>query len=150
MTGTVRRTGFLGVACLLAATTVVTSGTWCDLVFKDVAPVADVIVLAEVHASKGHPPELHVAEVFKGYCADQTLNLNLEELGQRLRDGDQMVLALNRSCRLIRDSQGLGMCSAINVLHIRDGKLKSRDRLDYDSRRGTMTLDQLREELANP
>ncbi len=58
-----------------------------------------------------------------------------------------MILALTTEHTLVRDNQGLGTCAVINVLHIRGGKLRGRDRLGYDSRRKALSLDQLREEL---
>ena len=115
--------------------------------FKDIAPLAEVVVLAEVRKPKDRQPELVVLEVLKGDSDTKTLSLDPEELVAGIRHGDQVILALTREHTLVRDNQGLGLCNVINVLHIRDGKLRARDRQGYDSRRKSMSLDQLREEL---
>ncbi len=123
------------------------AAAWCDLVFKDIAPLAEVVVLAEARKPKGGQPELVVLEVLKGTCEKKTLRLNPAELGAGIKYGDQVILALTREHTLVRDNQGLGLCNVINVLRIRDGKLRARDRQGYDSRRKSMSLDQLRQEL---
>ena len=135
-------------AVLTAAVPATRADAWCDVVFKDVARSADIVLLAQVDKKKGEAPGLRVVEVFKGACEERTLNLQLEELAQSgVKDRDHVLLALTREMRLANDTRGLGACFAITVLPIRDGKLRARDRVNYDSRRGTMTLDELREEL---
>ena len=135
------------LVCALAALIAQPAAAWCELVFQDIAPLAEVVVLAEVRAPKGEQPELVVVEAFKGTCDRKTLNLDPEELVTGIRHGDQVILALTTEHTLVRDNQGLGLCTTINVLHIRDGKLRAQDRQGYDSRRKALPLDQLREEL---
>ena len=142
-----RRVRLRWLPCALAALIAQPVAAWCDLVFKDIAPLAEVVVLAEVRKPKGRQPELIVVEVLKGTCEKKTLSLDPEELVTGIKHGDQVILALTPEHTLVRHNQGLGLCTAINVLHIRDGKLRARDRQGYDSRRKRLPLDQLREEL---
>ena len=135
------------LSCALAALIAQPAAAWCDLMFKDVAPLAEVVVLAEIRAPKDGQPELVVVEVFKGTFETEALHLDSEELTAKAKHGDQVILALTGKHTLVSDNQGLGLCSVVNVLHIRDGKLRARDRQGYDNRRKAMPLLQLREEL---
>jgi hypothetical protein len=137
--------------CLLAggfaAATHVGAGTWCDVVFKDVAREADIVVLARVEQAKDGAPTVHVVDVLKGSCGSCEVRLDPEDL-DGVKDGDRLFVALDRDHRPVRGKRSLGFCGAISVLPIRGGKLRSRDRLNYDSQAGGMTLDELREELS--
>lgn len=143
----IRRIRHPWLSCALAALIAQPAAAWCDLVFKDVAPQAQVVVLAEIRKPKGRQPELVVVEVFKGASEMQALSLDPEALVARTRHGDQVILALTSEHSLVNDNRGLGLCSVVNVLHIRGGKLRARDRQAYDNRRRAMPLEQLREEL---
>ncbi len=142
-----RRVRLPWLLCALAALIAQPAAAWCDLVFKDIAPLAEVVVLAKVQKPKGRQLELVVVEALKGTCEKKTLSLDAKELVAGIKHGDQVILALTPEHTLVRDNQGLGSCTVINVLHIRDGKLRARDRQGYDSRRKALPLDQLREEL---
>ncbi len=133
--------------CALAALIAQPAAAWCDLVFKDIAPLAEVVVLAKVQKPKGRQLELVVVEALKGTCDQKTLSLDPGELVTGIKRGDHVILALTSEYTLVRDNQGLGSCTVINVLHIRDGKLRARERQGYDSRHKVLSLDQLREEL---
>ena len=133
--------------CALAALIAQPAAAWCDLVFKDIAPRAELVVLAEVRVPEGRQPELVVVEALKGTCDQKTLSLDPGELVTGIKRGDHVILALTSEHTLVRDNQGLGSCTVINVLHIRDGKLRARERQGYDSRHKVLSLDQLREEL---
>jgi hypothetical protein len=137
--------------CLLAGgfavATHVGAGTWCDVVFKDVAREADIVVLARVEQAKGEVPTVHVVDVLKGNCGACEMHLDSQDL-DGVKDGDRLFVALDGDRRPVRGKRSLGFCGAISVLPIRGGKLRARDRLNYDSRAGGMTLDELREELS--
>jgi hypothetical protein len=132
----------------LASSMAMASGSWCDVVFKDIAREADVLVLTRVELVDEAPPLLHVVDVLKGEYRRAELVLTGDALnGLGLKTGDQVLVALDDNHRQISTSRSLGMCDAISVLPIRSGKLRARDRLDYDSRKGAMTLNQLRQDL---
>ena len=143
----VRRVWLSGLPCVLAGLIAQPAAAWCDLVFKDIAPLAEVVILAEVRKPKDRQPELVPVEVLKGSYEKETLSLDPEKLVAGVKNGDQVILALTPEHALVRDNQGLGLCSVINVLHIRDGKLRARDRQHYDSGSKALPLDRLREEL---
>ena len=143
----VRKIRLPWLAYVLAGLVAQPAAAWCDLVFKDVAPLAEIVVLAEVRKPKDRHSELVPVEVLKGIYEKEILSLDPEELVAGVKNGDQVILALTPEHTLVRDNQGLGLCSVINVLHIRDGKLRARDRQHYDSGSKALPLDQLREEL---
>ena len=120
-----RRLRLPWLPCAVAALIAQPAAAWCDLVFKDIAPLAEVVVLAEVREPEGRQPELVVVEVFKGACDRKTLSLDPVELVAGIKHGDQVMLALTREHALVRDNQGLGLCTAISFLHIRGGKLRA-------------------------
>ena len=116
--------------------------------FKDVASRSDIVLLVQVEKKKGEPGTLNVVEVFKGTFEYQTLYLNLAEIGPaRIKDRDHLFLALTKNGRLVRHVPGMGACAAISAVAIRGGKLRPRDRLGYDSRRETLSLEELRIEM---
>lgn len=120
---------------------------WCDLVFKDVAHDAHFVVLAEVHREKQASPTLHVVDVLKG--PRQAVAPQVEDPGDLgLEKAHHVLLALDEKQRPVGNGRSMGACTAISVLPIRDGKLRSRDRRNYDSGRGDMTLEELRQDLA--
>ena len=132
----------------LASSVAMASGSWCDVVFKDIAREADALVLTRVELVNEAPPLLHVVDVLKGEYPRGELALTGDALdGLRLKTGDQVLVALDGAHRQISTSRNLGMCDAISVLPIRGGKLRARDRLGYDSQRGGMTFNQLRQDL---
>lgn len=146
-----RHPGFPWLACLLVAAVSQPAGAWCDLVFKDVAGLADAVVLAEVRESpesEDGTRQLDVIEVFKGGGVNDTLPLAPGDLATDVKPGEQVLLALTRDNRLVQGNQGLGICSAVSVLPIRGGKLRARDRPDYDSGSRSMSLERLRRELS--
>lgn len=137
------------LACVLAAAVSQPAQGWCDLVFQDVAAFADVVVLAEIRAPKGGMLELMVVEVFKGAGVAGSLTLDPAAFSPDAQPGERVVLALTQEHTLVQGNQGLGVCSAISVLPIHGGKLRARDRQDYDSRSRSMSLERLRRELTS-
>jgi len=121
---------------------------WCDLVFTDVIGEADSVIIAGYHRKGKSGPEFKVQEVLKGACADSDLDLDLEEFAYyRFKDGDQLVLALTSYHQPVRVVHGMGGCTAVSVLPIRGGKLRSKDRENYDFGSKSITLEALRAEL---
>jgi hypothetical protein len=136
------------LACGLAAATPVFADAWCDVMFKDVAHEAQVVVLARVERAKGAPAVLRVDEVLKDESGHQVSVLPSEALeGHQVKHGDRVLVALDGDHRLVRVTRSLGGCAAISVLPIRGGKLRARDRVNYDSREGAITLDRIRQQL---
>lgn len=122
---------------------------WCGFLFKDVAEAARIVLLAQYHASGVEPATVKVVEVLKGAFTERTLALDLAELRSlRLRDRDYLLLALAANREPIRTLPGKGACSTVPILPVRGGKLRARDRQDYDDQQKPMTLDELRVELA--
>ncbi len=124
---------------------------WCDLLFKEVAVVADNVVIADYRKAKhGRPESVIVVEVLRGEVP-QGQPIDPERLKSlRLKDGDQCVLALTSFFEPVRYLRGMGACTAVNALPIRRGRLRSQDRSNYDGRRKPMSLDELRTELSVP
>ncbi len=124
---------------------------WCDLLFKEVAAVAENIVIADYRkAGRGRTESVIVVEVLRG-DVPRGQPIDPERLKSlRLKDGDQSVLALTSFFEPIRYLRGMGACTAVNALPIRGGLLRSRDRSNYDGRRKSMSLDELRAELSVP
>jgi hypothetical protein len=121
---------------------------WCDLVFTDVVGEADSVIIAGYHQKDKSLPKFKVQEVLKGACTDSQLDLDLDEFAYfRLKDGDQLVLALTSHHQPVRVVHGMGGCTAVSVLPIRGGKLRSKDRENYDFGRKSITLEALRAEL---
>jgi hypothetical protein len=124
------------------------AGSWCDVVFKDVARDAATVVLTRVDRPKDERPILHVTDVLKGECDQSVISLSKRELERHgLKPGDQVLLALDDDLLLIRATRGLGICEVISLLPIHRGRLRSEHRADYDSGRKPMTLDELRQDL---
>jgi hypothetical protein len=134
------------LVCGLTAGAPVFAGAWCDVVFKDVAHEADVVLLGRVEKAKGGPTSVHVVEVLKGDCGRRLLELDAADLAG-LKHDDHVLVALDGELRPLRGTRTLGFCEAISVLPIRGRKLRGRDRLDYDSRSTGMSLEELRDEL---
>jgi hypothetical protein len=70
----------------------------------------------------------------------------LEEYG--IRPNDHVLLALGKDGQLVARSPGMGACLPVSLVRLRGDKLRGRDRVDYDSRREPMRLDELRLDLA--
>jgi hypothetical protein len=127
------------------ALTAAEGGAWCDVVFRDVARSAEVVVLAEAEPS-GKPPELRVVEVLKGGYERPTVEIGTERRSQhRVKKGDHVFLALDGDLQPVGFVDGMGACFAVSVLRLREGKLRARDRLDYDYGREELSLDALTE-----
>lgn len=140
------------VAAALVASLVLFSGAiaegWCDLVFKDVVPTAQNVIVAGYHRSGKSDASVSVVEVLKGECTDEDLDMDLEELeSYRLRDGDRLVVALTAYHQPIRVAEGMGGCTPVSILPIRGDKLRGRDRAHYDFRSKSMPFETLRSEL---
>jgi hypothetical protein len=143
-----RRVLVCAAICGLAFSAPLFAGTWCDVVFSDVAHDAGIVVLARVEKARGAAPVLHVAEVLKDRSESGFGRLPSRILdGIETKNGDHVLVALDEEQRLVVNAGGLGMCEAISVLVIRGGKLRSRDRVNYDSLTGTLTLEEIREQL---
>jgi hypothetical protein len=143
-----RHTLFCLVACGLAVTPPSWAGSWCDVVFKDVARDATAVVLTRVENPKGEHPTLRIIDVIKGVCNEPAVSLAKRELERyELKRGDQVLLALDDDLLPIRATRGLGICEPVSLLPIRGGRLHSTDRLAYDNGRKAMTLDELRRQL---
>ncbi len=125
--------------------------SWCELLFKEVAVAAENVVIADYRkASRGRPESVTVVEILRGEVP-QGQPIDPERLKSlRLKDGEQCVLALTSSFEPIRYLHGMGACTAVNALPIRGGRLRSRDRSNYDGGRKSMSLDELRTELSVP
>jgi len=124
------------------------AGSWCDVVFKDVARDAAAIVLTRVNEPTDDLLTLRVTDVLMGECDQSVVSLAKRELQRhRLKPGDQVLLALDDDLLLIRATHGLGICEPVSLLPIRGGRLRSADRPGYDSGRKSMTLDELRRDL---
>jgi hypothetical protein len=136
------------LACGLAAPLPLSAEGWCDIVFKDVAQQAEIVVLARVDRARRALPELFVVETLKGECPLGHLGLTSRILEDyNMKDGDHVFVAMDAKRRPVGTARSLGVCTAVHVLPIRGGKLRSRDRLNYDSRSGSLTLDQIRHQL---
>ena len=132
----------------LASVSAATAEGWCDLVFKDVVESASNVIIAHYQKTGKSEPSVTVVEVLKGGCTDDELDMDLEELGSyRLKDGDRLVLALTSYHQPIRLLVGLGGCTPVSILPIRGGKLRARERADYDLLTKSITLEALRSEL---
>jgi hypothetical protein len=142
-----QRAILFALACGLAAGAPVSAGAWCDVVFKDVAHEAEIVVLARVVKAKSEPAGIHVVDVLKGDCGQRLPKLDAVDL-EGLRHQDHVLVALDADLRPLRGTRSLGFCEAISVLPIRGKKLRGRDRLDYDSQSKPMTLEELRDELS--
>jgi len=132
----------------LAAVVAAPAGAWCDVVFKDVAQEAEVVLLGRIEKVKGGPTVVRVADILKGQYRESWLSLDPSDLDvDRLKHHDHVLVALDGSLEPLRQARGLGFCQPISVLPIRGGKLRSRERVDYDSLTGSLTLDAIRDEL---
>ena len=121
---------------------------WCDLVFKDVLDEASSVIVAEYRQSGKGGPQITVQEVLKGSCTDDELDLDLKELAvHNFRNGDQMLLALTSFHQPVRVVRSMGGCTPVSVLPIRGGKLRARDRVNYDFLSKSISLEALRAEL---
>jgi len=133
---------------LLAFVSTATAEGWCDLVFKDVVESAPTVIIARYHHAAKSRPSVTVVEVLKGDCTDDELDMDLEELKPyRLKNGDRLVVALTSHHQPIRVLGGLGGCTPVSILPIRGGKLRARERADYDFLTKSIALDDLRSEL---
>jgi hypothetical protein len=138
----------LGTIALLCLTPTHSLANWCELTFKEAASRAQVILLVRYEAPPGGAPRLVPVEVLRGSDVREGIGVFPAELRARLpQHGDQFMLALNAKLQLIDYAIGLGACSAISVLPIHDGKLRSRDRVDYDGERRALSLEALRADL---
>jgi hypothetical protein len=138
------------VACviLFAAQPFVLAEGWCDLVFKDVLDDASSVIIAEYRQVGKSAPKITVQEVLKGACTDEELDLDPDELAvYRFKNGDQLLVALTSYHQPVRVVRGLGGCTPVSVLPIRGGKLRARDRVNYDFMSKSITLSALRADL---
>jgi len=121
---------------------------WCDVVFKDILDEASSVIIANYRQSGKTLPQITVQEVLKGSCTDRELDLDPEELAPYgFKDGDQLIVALTPYHQTVRVVPGLGGCTAVSILPIRGGKLRARDRMDYDFTNKSITLEALKAEL---
>ncbi len=135
--------------CGLAAMAPARAEGWCSVVFKDVAREAELVLLARVDGPKESPVRLSVVEVLKGEYRATGLALATHDAGLvPFKGGDILLLALDHRHRPVSGVRGLGACDPISMLLVRGGKLRARDRENYDSREGPLALDELRGELA--
>lgn len=122
------------------------AGTWCDVVFKDVAHEAEIVLLARIEKTKGASASVRVVDVLKGDCGQRLPNLDPADLAG-LKHEDHVFVALDGDLRPLRGTRSLGFCEAISVLPVRNNKLRGRDRVNYDSQSKGITLEELRDEL---
>jgi hypothetical protein len=112
------------------------------VVFRDVAREAPVVVLARPAAGGPERREVELERVVKGRCERRRFILPEEIPGERpLRDGDLVLLALDRKLAPVRVLRSLGFCKPISILVLRGGKLRGTARADYDNGRGRLTLE---------
>ena len=148
-----RRSGplsLIAIACVLLFVASIPGSAegWCDLVFVDVLDEAESVIIARYQKQGKSAPKFTVQEVLKGACTDADLDLDPKELAHHsFKDGDQLVLALTDYHQPVRIVHGMGGCTAVSVLPIRGGKLRARDRENYDLGRKSITLEVLRAEL---
>lgn len=136
------------IALLVCAAAPPAAANWCELTFKEAALRADVVLLARYDAPSGRAPRLVPVEVLRGHGVPDSIGVFPAELRvRRPQHGDQFMLALNAKLQLIDYAMGLGVCSAVSVLPIRQGKLRSRDRANYDGQHSALTLEALRADL---
>jgi hypothetical protein len=137
------------ILCVAAGWAAAAPGhAFCDLVFKDVAEYAPIVVLVEYRSPKRADPYLQIVEVLKGRTETEVLQLGSHGLSfYEPVHGDRFLLALTRERRLIKTVAGMGACSAKSVLAIRKGKVRSIDRDNWDGTGKAPNLDQLRTEL---
>lgn len=140
----------IAVSCafLFAVPAQLSAEGWCDVVFKDVLDEATSVIVAEYRDSAKTSPQIAIREVLKGSCTDAELDLDLEELAtHRFKNGDRMIVALTSYHQPVRIVSGMGGCTAVSVLPIRGGKLRARDRMNYDFSSKSISFDALRAEL---
>jgi hypothetical protein len=144
-----RRRAALLVLCVAAGWAAAGPGhAFCDLVFKDVAEYAPIVVLVEYRSPRQADPYLQVVEVLKGRTETEILQLGSKGLNlYKPAQGDRFLLALTRERRLVQTIAGMGACSAKSVLAIRKGKVRSIDRDNWDGSGKAPNLDQLRTEF---
>ena len=135
------------LVCFLATLASAPEAAWCDLLFKDVAGDAGLIVLVEYETTKGTTATIRVVETIKGDpgTIPVAAPAELELFGPR--NGDRFMMALSEGGTWIRYVHGTGACAAISVLPIRGGKLRARHRSDYDGASRSMTLEELLADL---
>jgi hypothetical protein len=145
-----RTARFTTVTCavLLTLSTLPRAEGWCDLVFKDVVEKASSVIIADYHRASKVDVKVTVAEVLKGACTDEELEMDPEELERlRLKDGDKLVIALTSYHQPVRIVRELAGCAPVSILPIRGGKLRARERPNYDFMSKSMTLEALRSDL---
>jgi len=141
--------GHLLLYILLALQVAPPADAWCDMVFKDVARKADVVLITRARAEKDGATELAVLDVIKGEYSAPTLEVSRDVLREYgIRAKDHVLLALGKDGQLVALSPGMGACFPVSLVRLRGEKLRGRDRVDYDSRREPMTLDELRLDLS--
>jgi hypothetical protein len=147
--GSGRRRSRIGLLLLLLVVPLpLAAEGWCDLVFKDVLGEAASVIIARYRVEDGSRPSVSVQEVLKGACTDAQLDLDPDELARyRLKDGDQMVLALTPYHQPVRVLPAMGGCTPVSLLPIRNGKLRARERRQYDFSKRSLSLRALRAEL---
>ena len=134
----------------LGFVTTIDVGAFCELMFKDVAEHAAIVVLVEYRKPKGAEPYLHVAEVLKGATDTETLRLGRQGLRTyKPAHGDRFLLALTVDRTLVGSVFGMGSCVPRSVLAVGKGKVRAVDRSNWDGTDSPPTLDRIREHLAD-
>ena len=137
-------------AALFGLGATINVGAFCDLMFKDVAEHAAIVVLVEYRKPKGAAPYLSVAEVLKGHTTSESLRLGEQGLKTyKPADGDRFLLALTAERTLMQSVAGMGFCTPRNVLAVGKSKIRTVDRRNWDGTDTPRSIDQIRELLAD-
>lgn len=134
--------------CVLAARW--PSRAFCEQPFREIAPFAACIVVAEYHKVRGAAPELEVREVLHGEPVATSVHVPESLLASyRPRQGSRFLLALNGRGRPLVDLEHIGVCRPVFAVPLRGGRLRGDDRFAYyDNGDEALTLDELRADLA--
>ena len=133
----------------LAAIATPPGAAWCDLVFREVAIQADLVVLGRYEKLGRNTARIEIVEVLVGESDREYFDLPAADLRPHSpRTGSQFLLALDRDYSIIQYVPGAGACVPISSLPIRDGQLRGKYRSGFDGGSASMSLDQLREQLA--
>jgi hypothetical protein len=132
---------------VLAGFASASTGAFCELVFKDVAETAPVVVLAEYETSDAGEERLRVIEVVKGPPTTEVRLRGGALHSYRPERGDRFLLALTRGRRLVEAVPGLGACRSRSVLAIRKGKVRAVDRRNWDGSGSPPPLERMLAEI---